>query len=171
MKAKMIYVKTRLYLGDMNETSYSDWEVFHGINDALRMVAEENAKVGGPLFRSKQTVTMSNNAGLLPEDFIKIIKCFDSTGAELLNIYDDVPLSGEFSISGTAISSATTPITMWYFSYPKDISGMDENIDIPESMLLPVAKIACECVKNENEMTLQIANLFYGTGKSEGTSK
>lgn len=164
MKANEIFTKARLYLEDMTKTRYSDWEVFSGINDALRLVAEENAKVNGPLFRKRANLNLSidTTSSELPGDFVKEIKAFDAEGAELLNVHNDEPFEGEFSVKGSSLFAADVFVTLWYFSYPPAVTKPDDEIDLPSSMAMPVAKIACECVKNSNDRAVEMSEFFYG---------
>lgn len=164
MKAMEIFSKTRLYLGDMSKTRYSDWEVFSGINDALRLVAEENAKVRGPFFRKRAKLSIGREkmSAELPEDFVREIKAFGKWDAELLNVQNDEPSFMEFSIKGTSLYAREHAVTLWYFSYPPTITKPDDEIDLPSSMAMPVAKIACECVKNSNDRAVEMSEFFYG---------
>ena len=45
MKAGSILIKTRHYLRDLQNAKFSDWEIYQGINDALRVFAEEAARM------------------------------------------------------------------------------------------------------------------------------
>lgn len=170
---------------DTAKRRYSDWEVFSGINDALRLVAEENAKTNGPLFRKRAALTLDadTESAELPEDFVREIKAFDEEGVELLNVHNDAPLPGEFSVKGVSLRAlATRPkksaalrprpkpsvsrvgdtVTLWYFSYPQAVKTPEDEIELPASMAVPVAKIACECVKNANDKAAETSAFFYG---------
>ena len=164
MKANEIFTKARLYLEDMTKTRYSDWEVFSGINDALRLVAEENAKIRGPLFRKRVDLSLdpATMSAELPEDFVKEIKAFDAESTELLNVHNDEPFEGEFSVKGSSLFAADGFVTLWYFSYPPTVTKPDDDIDLPSSMAMPVAKIACECIKNSNDRAVEMSEFFYG---------
>lgn len=164
MKAMEIFSKTRLYLGDMTKTRYSDWEVFSGINDALRLVAEENAKAGGPLFRKRTALSLDPESltSELPDDFVREIKAFGPEMEELLNVHNDAPLLGEFSVKGNSLVATDSPVTLWYFSYPPTLKATGDELDLPSSMAVPVAKIACECVKNSNDKAVEMSEFFYG---------
>jgi len=163
MQAKKITDKTRLYLGDMNKAKYSDWEIFNGINDALRVLADESAKNKGALFRDRETITISSlNAALLPERFISCIKAFDSSGAELFNVHNDDPAAGEFSINGINIMSGEASLVLWYFKYPDQISGFESEIDMPESMIVPIAKVAASSIKQDDTQMVNMARYALG---------
>ena len=163
MKANEIFVKTRLYLEDIAKARYSDWEVFSGINDALRLVAEENAKVGGPLFRKRINLSLAPDtmSAILPDDFVREIKAFDADGAELLNVHNDEPFGGEFSVKGASVFAADDFVTLWYFSYPPTVKTPNDEIDIPVSMAIPIAKIASACVQNHDDAAVEKTRFFY----------
>ena len=164
MKAIDLFAKTRLYLEDMTKTRYSDWEIFSAINDALRLVAEENAKVNGPLFRKRVLLITDDEsfAVELPEDFVKEIKAFDADDAELFNVHNDEPFAGEFTIRGDRLVAPDKTVVLWYFSYPEKIKNPSDKIDLPSSMVVPVAKIASQCAKSAHNAALESAQYFYG---------
>jgi len=45
MIANDVMYKVRLYIGDTDKSKMSDWEIINGINDALRLMAEESARL------------------------------------------------------------------------------------------------------------------------------
>ena len=60
MKAQKILAQVRLYVGDAAKAKFADWQVVRAINDALRVMAEENAKSAGLLFRRSAEVVADN---------------------------------------------------------------------------------------------------------------
>lgn len=169
MTAGEILLKTRLYLNDMNKTTYSDFQIIEGVNDAMRMLAEENARSRGPYFRKRISLSLTDGEVSLPDDFLKEVKGFDEDGTELFNVQHDMyagALSGEFGISGSKLMSGDSPVVLWYFAYPSDITGATSQIDLPLSFIVPIAKIAASVVVGSDENTVTLSQYFLGVSKA-----
>lgn len=164
MKANTVLIKTRHYLRDLQNVKFSDWEIYQGINDALRIFAEEAARMydGSGAFSAVAALTMGNDSTLLPENYIRIKRAYGSTGNELLRVITDTPGEGEFAIRGGSIMSGETAITLHYFCYPGKVDQPDDVIDLPDSMLIAVAKIASACVAGSDSVMIQVAQYFSG---------
>lgn len=165
MKANTVLIKTRHYLRDLQNAKFSDWEIYQGINDALRIFAEEAARMydGIGAFSSVAVLTMeSGDSALLPENYIRIKRAYGATGKELLRVITDTPGEGEFTIRGGSIMSGETAITLYYFCYPGKVDQPEDVIDLPDSMLIAVAKIAAACVAGSDSVMIQVAQYFSG---------
>ena len=165
MKANTVLIKTRHYLRDLQNVKFSDWEIYQGINDALRIFAEEAARMydGSGAFSAVAALTMgSGDNALLPENYIRIKRAYDSTGKELLRVITDTPGEGEFAIRGGSIMSGETSITLHYFSSPGKVDQPEDIIDLPDTMLIAVAKIAAACVSGSDSAMIQVAQYFNG---------
>ena len=165
MKANTVLIKTRHYLRDLQNAKFSDWEIYQGINDALRIFAEEAARMydGIGAFSSVAVLTMgSGDSALLPENYIRIKRAYGATGKELLRVITDTPGEGEFAIRGGSIMSGETAITLHYFCYPGKVDQPEDVIDLPDSMLIAVAKIAAACVAGSDSVMIQVAQYFSG---------
>lgn len=173
MKVNDIITKTRLYIGDTSKVMVSDWEIINGINDALRIFAEEAARLydGGGTFASTATVTIGpNDSALLPENYIRIKRAYGNTGKELLRVITDTPGEGEFSIRGDSIISGEPSVTLHYFGHPGKVDQSEDVIDLPDSMLMAVAKIAAACVVGSDSAMVQVAQYFSGKPMVDATA-
>lgn len=164
MKANTVLIKTRHYLQDLQSVKFSDWEIYQGISDALRIFAEEAARMhdGAGIFSSVISLTMSGDSALLPENYIRIKRAYGSTGKELLRVITDTPGEGEFAIRGGSIMSGEPTITLHYFSFPGKVDQPEDVIDLPDSMLIALAKISASCVVGSDTATIQVAQYFSG---------
>ena len=164
MKANTVLIKTRHYLRDLQSVKFSDWEIYQGISDALRIFAEEAARMhdGAGIFSSVISLTMSGDSALLPENYIRIKRAYGSTGKELLRVITDTPGEGEFAIRGGSIMSGEPTITLHYFSFPGKVDQPEDVIDLPDSMLIALAKISASCVVGSDTATIQVAQYFSG---------
>lgn len=164
MKANTVLIKTRHYLQDLQSVKFSDWEIYQGISDALRIFAEEAARIhdGAGIFSSVISLTMSGDSALLPENYIRIKRAYGSTGKELLRVITDTPGEGEFAIRGGSIMSGEPTITLHYFSFPGKVDQPEDVIDLPDSMLIALAKISASCVVGSDTATIQVAQYFSG---------
>lgn len=165
MKAGKVLVRTRLYLKDLQKAKYSDWEVYQGINDALRVLAEESAKVSDAEGAFSHTASLSmdgENSAVLPKDFIRPKRAFAPDGAELLHVFSDTPGEGEFSIRGGSLCSGEGSVSLSYYGYPAPVASAENDICLRGSMLMPLAKIAAACVAGADDAAVQAAQYFSG---------
>ena len=106
MKALKLMAQTRLYAEDAMKAKYTDWQVVRALNDALRVLAEENANANGRLFRGRALVEIKEGTGALPTDYLRVIRGVSvESGMELLHVHTDTPSTGEFAISGDTLYS------------------------------------------------------------------
>lgn len=166
MTANDIMYRIRLYVGDTDKKSLSDWEVLNSVNDALRLMAEESARLGGSMFRMKSNVTITAGSASLPAGYLQVIKAFNGTGGELLNVSTDIPDDGEFSVTGGSLSSGEATVELWYFGYPTVVSA-DSTINLPESMAVPLARVASLLLANKIEDAVTLAGYFMGNKKHQ----
>jgi hypothetical protein len=159
-----ILQQTRRYLKDIGKTQYADWEIYQGINDALRLFAEESARAydGGGLFSGSTTLTLTNGAVALPADYIKIKRAYAADGTELLRVFDHNPDMGEIAINGNSITSGETSLKLDYYNYSGTVSTETDTVNMPVSMLMPLAKIAAYCIAGGDSSSVQIAQYFSG---------
>lgn len=164
MTAGEIFVKTRLYLRDMGKTIFSDYEIYQGINDALRLFAEESARAydSEGLFRTSATLALIDGSVAIPPDFIKLIRAFNANGEELLHIFEGTPGEKEFAINKVNLTSGTPTVKLNYYCYPNTVSAAADTIYLPESMLMAVAKIAAYCVAGSEQAAIETSRYFNG---------
>lgn len=164
MTAGEVFIKVRNYLKDTGKDIFSDWEIYEGINDALRLFAEESAKAGDDkgYFSNTESLVLTNKKVALPTDFVRIKRAFDSSGKELLHIFDHEPNLGEVRILGNTLSSGESSLTLNYYCYPPTVSMYNDAIDLPSSMLLPFSKAAACCVSNTDQAAIMVAQYFNG---------
>lgn len=170
MTANDIMYRIRLYVGDTDKKSLSDWEVLSSVNDALRLMAEESARLGGSMFRMKSNVTITAGSASLPTGYLQVIKAFNGTGGELLNVSTDIPDDGEFSITGGSLSSGEATVELWYFGYPAAVVSADSTINLPESMAVPLARVASLLLANKIGDAVLMADYFSG-GKMDKSER
>ena len=163
MIANDVMYKVRLYIGDTDKSKMSDWEIINGINDALRLMAEESARLNGSLFRMNSDLTIINDSASLPSGYLSLIKAFDSDGIELFNVHTDIPEEGECSVSGGVLHSGEDSVELWYFGYPAAVVSADSTINLPESMAVPLARVASLLLANKVEEAVSMADYFIGT--------
>lgn len=171
MTANDIMYRIRLYVGDTDKKSLSDWEVLNSVNDALRLMAEESARLGGSMFRMKSNVTITAGSASLPAGYLQVIKAFNGTGGELLNVSTDIPDDGEFSVTGGSLSSGEATVELWYFGYPAAVVSADSTINLPESMAVPLARVASLLLANKIEDAVTLAGYFMGNKKHAESPK
>lgn len=162
MIANDIMTKVRLYASDAGKSKISDFEIINAINDALRLMAEESARLGGALFRVQETIMTLQGDAPLPVGYLEVIKAFDSTHKELFNVHTDTPKESEFGIKGATLYCGNTSLELWYFGYPANVDDADSVIDLPASYSAPLAKVAMALISNNLEDAVAIADYFMG---------
>ena len=170
MIANDVMYKVRLYIGDTYKSKMSDWEIINGINDALRLMAEESARLSGSLFRMNSDLTVTNGEVGLPVGYLSLIKAFDGSGIELLNVYTDDPEAGEFGVYGSTLRSGESAVELWYFGYPAAVVSADSTINLPESMVVPLARVASLLLANKIGDAVLMADYFSG-GKMDKSER
>lgn len=162
MKAQKLMAQTRLYAGDAMKAKYSDWQVVRAVNDALRVLAEENANAMGRLFRGRAEVEMIDGVGSLPEDYLRVIRGVSGeSGAELLHVHTNAPSAGEFSIRGDELYSGETgKVELWYFSNPGQIIDGDSDVPVPDRYATAVAKAAAALLAGADGGAITVADYF-----------
>ena len=171
MIANDVMYKVRLYIGDTYKSKMSDWEIINGINDALRLMAEESARLSGSLFRMNSDLTVTNGEAGLPVGYLSLIKAFDGSGIELLNVYTDDPEAGEFGVYGGTLHSGESTVELWYFGYPSSVISASSTIDLPESYSAPLARITTALLLNKIEDAVTLAGYFMGNKKHAESPK
>jgi hypothetical protein len=163
VEAGKIIIKTRLLLHDLQKKTYSDWELFQQLNDAARLFAEECARVSdeGGAFTDSATLTIASDAAMLPEYFIKASRAFGANG-ELLRVFKDTPAAGEYAVRGATLLSGETTVKLKYYRYPDPVSDFDDEIAIPDSMMLPLAKMTAALAAGSDSAAVTAAQYFSG---------
>ncbi len=162
MKAQELMAQTRLYAEDAAKAKFSDWQVIRAINDALRVMAEENANSMGRLFRGRAEIEITDGVGELPEDYLRVIRGASGTsGQELLHVHTDEPSAGEFSISGDAIySGEEESVILWYFSNPGQIEDENSDVSVPDRYATATAKAAASMLVGSDSNAIAAADYF-----------
>ena len=168
MLTRDVAFRTRLYAKDANKAKWSDYEVYSAINDAVRVVAQEDIRAGnGDDFRTKRVITVTNGRAELPTGFLSEIRAFDSEGVELLNVHSDVPLETEreYSVRGTYLYAGTSPIELWYFALPPFVAADSDELAMRDKWFVPVAKAAAALLMGQDAGSVSMAR--YCTDQAE----
>ena len=162
MKALKLMAQTRLYAEDAMKAKYADWQVVRALNDALRVLAEENANANGRLFRRRARVEITEGVGTLPTDYLRVIRGVSAeSGTELLHVHTDTPSAGEFAISGdTLYSGETHGVELWYFFNPGQIADGESEVPVPDRYTIATAKAAAALLVGGDANAIRIADYF-----------
>lgn len=162
MKALKLMAQTRLYAEDAMKAKYTDWQVVRALNDALRVLAEENANANGRLFRGRALVEIKEGTGALPADYLRVIRGVSvESGKELLHVHTDTPSAGEFAISGdTLYSGETHGVELWYFFNPGQIADGESEVPVPDRYTIATAKAAAALLVDGDANAIRIADYF-----------
>lgn len=159
MKAQKILAQVRLYVGDAAKAKFADWQVVRAANDALRVMAEENAKSAGLLFRRSADVVLEAESGVLPSDFLNVIRGF-AEGRELLQVHGDSPGAGEYAIRGDVLCSGEPQVTLWYFAQPPEVTDGESEIEVPERYATAIARAAAALLAGGEGGAVSVVDYF-----------
>lgn len=166
MKAGKVLMRTRLYAHDMQMSRFSDFEVYAAINDALRVLAQEVVRTtaGTDFRRACALDTSVASAALLPEGFLKEIRAFDGVdGNELLQVHNDAPGDGEYSVKDGALRSGCASVTLYYYGLPAEVFSSEEVLlGVSETMVQAVAKMAASLLTGVDSGAVAAAQYFTG---------
>ncbi|MDO5116365.1 MAG: hypothetical protein Q4D58_09745 [Synergistaceae bacterium] len=173
MKAGDVMTRTRLYARDMQGERFSDFEVFAAINDAVRLLAEEELRVfsGADFRRSCDLDTATAGYALLPEGFLREIRAFDGVdGNELLRVHSDEPGDGEYAIREGVLHSGCDKVTLCYYGLPAEVRAPDDDLRLSEKTLPAVAKMAAAMLSGGDAAAVQTALYFTGQSAEAASS-
>lgn len=173
MKTVEVAFRARMYANDVQKSRYSDYEVYAAINDAVRIIAREDihsAHHGISFRRRKEIKGVTPRGGAaLPEGYIDSIHAFDADGVELLRVYSDIPKNREYAVRGGAIFSPSAEIELYYYGLPPRVARDEDELDLPEFMMTPVAKTAAALLTGADSSALSAAQYFIGNPSSSST--
>lgn len=172
MKAGRILARARLYAGDMQGARYSDYEVYAAINDAVRVLAQEQMRTaaGTDFRRACELDTSTAGYALLPEGFLKEVRAFDGTdGNELLQVHTDDPGDGEYAVGGGVLHSGCSSVTLCYYGLPAEVRAPEDDLRISESMFQAVARTAATLLGGGSD-SVRAAQYFTGQSASPSSN-
>lgn len=167
MRGQEIAIQTRLAAGDTTKTKYSDWEVYEAINRAVRVIAEYDKNT---MFRKRVTLTLSNGAVLLPDDYVSVRRIFSSMGKELLRTWNRALASEGYYIDGGSLYSSEGIVSMSYDYCPAPITGPSSAIDMPAQLVRPLAVFAGAMLTGDSAALAQGYSFFTGSTGGYGDS-
>lgn len=152
IKQRDLYTQTRLAAGDLGKRAYSDFEIKAAADAAINMFEEACVKNFSDVLIRTAVIALAGGAGKLPEGFLGIERASTE----------------EFSIRGgdiyCDIDAEEVEIT-----YHKSPGRSETEIDLPQNILFPLARLAANVLKEEFEAAVERANALALNTKSRAT--
>lgn len=114
-------IKVRLRLGDMQKVAHSDFELLNAMNDAWMMLWMALAARYSTIPKKTATLTSVDGQAPLPDDFYLLAE----------DVTADVKVDGLDIVGG-----GDGDVELVYYSLPPEITGMSDDINIPNAVLL-----------------------------------
>ena len=153
---KQIVGSMRFALKDMQGVEISDFELVEAINQAAWLlysrISEQFVSVG---LKKKTLIVDESGEAALPTDFLKVhqVGMSDEGVAEPTTYYINY---GKYRISGETFYAPEGAYGFEYYYVPARVSSLNDFLDVPQSMLVYVAKIAVAMLQNDLASAEQI---------------
>jgi len=153
----------RYALSDMQGTRYSDFDVLEGLNQAAQLLYVRMAAraVKAAVKKVVFTIADGDMAAALPENFHSVRRV-SRDGWELAPSAAPPDSSG-YRISGGEFQGTPGVYGLEYYGLPAEVSGMDEELDIPPAAAPWLVKIAVALMTGDTAAAAQAAEGCCGT--------
>ena len=163
--ASQICLMARLSAGDDGHTTYSDYAVMTARQSSLDLLVTSCDECFSPLLVKSAELELPDGRATLPEDFRSVVSVLGSCGAPLESNYETGPFRGEFRFENGEIVSPESPLTLTYRYRPARLTAIDEEIDAPETLLLPLARMTASLLKGDFETAQAVSDRTAQTSK------
>lgn len=165
--ASEICLPVRYNVGDAGHTVYSDYEVLTALQSSLDLLACSCDMFFSPLLVKSAKLELTDGRAALPEDFRSVVSVLGPRGAALESNYETGPFRGEFRFENSEIVSPQSPVTLTYRYRPARLTAIDDEIDAPETLLLPLARMTTSLLKGDFETAQAVSDRTAQTGKAQ----
>lgn len=163
--ASRICQMARLGVGDAGHTAYSDYEVMTALQSSLDLLTTSCDEYFSPLLVKSAELELADGRAALPEDFRSVVSVLGPRGAALESNYETGPFRGEFRFENSEIVSPESSVTLTYRYRPARLATIDDEIDAPETLLLPLARMTAALLKGDFEAAQAVSDRTAQTGK------
>lgn len=167
ISASQICLLARYNVGDAGHTTYSDYELLSALQSALDLLATSCDEYFSPLLVKSAALELTDERAGLPEDFRSVISVRNVRGALLESNYETGPFTGEYRFENREIVSPESPVTLTYRYRPARLTAIDDEIDAPETLLLPLARMTASLLKGDFETAQAVSDRTAQTSKAQ----
>lgn len=141
MKAGGLMTRTRLRLGDMQGTRYSDYELLAAVGNAAKMLWIALAEHYSSIPRKSVALKLRNGFAPLPGDF-----------------YTLVGISGGARIEGMRVRGDGETVELTYNGVPKPLVDENSDVELPHSLTLDAVEVTAAILTGNIEGAAELAN-------------
>lgn len=156
----------RYKLRDIDETRYSDYDIYNALNEALRYISSSQALTNSDFLEKMRIYDASNISSdysfalegvKLPEDYLTLVGITRLDGRKLKPTETtNIPTDIEYKITNDRVYTGASAFVI---SYKKSIPSVDsdtDDIDLPLFCLDAIVKTTCLVLENaETDILMQ----------------
>lgn len=158
-----LVLQVRGYVGDYAKVNYSDFQIIDALNSTVRLLAQMCSSRKDPLFRKMIKITVDDGQFILPDNFIALVRGYDSDGGELFVLSELAPVAEkEVLIHGNSGYSGEEEVTLVYDSIPDVIMDIDDSVEIPNIWSFPLSRAAGYFLSGNIDGASTVLNPFIG---------
>ena len=165
LTALNICQKARLVVGDAGHTAFSDYECLTALQTALDLFVTSCDEFFSPALVKSVELELEDDAVDLPDDFRSVISVRDALGGLLESNYETGPFTGEYRFENAKIISPESPVTLTYRYRPPRLTELEDEIDVPESFELPLARITAALLQGDFTQAQGVSDQAAQTSK------
>lgn len=164
--ASEICLPVRYNVGDAGHTVYSDYEVLTALQSSLDLLACSCDMFFSPLLVKSAKLELTDGRAALPEDFRSVISVV-SGGSRLVSNYETGPFAGEYRFENDELVSPQSPVVLTYRYGLRRLRGIDDELDVPETLVLPLARMTAALLKGDFQAAQAVSDEAARAGKAQ----
>jgi len=157
MTVEELLTQVRYQINDTDKVEYTDTELIGYVNDGLDFISKELIRLSSPVLLKYTTLSLTDGAADLPNDFVREEGVLDSQG-NLLKSYPPIKPVDQYGykIIGSKLYSNNTSVDLFYYAFYPKVSALTDTIPIPDYMVQLLKEIVIFLALNRNEFSLNV---------------
>ena len=147
----------RYALRDMQGVKYSDYELIESINQATTLLYSRLSERYVQAVMKKQIIVVGSDGSMsLPTDFVRIHQVGMGDDGEAIPTSTLPAVEGTYRIIGDTIYAAPGAYSLEYYYVPKRVSGLGDELDVPQSMSPYIEQVSLALFGNNLDKAEQV---------------
>ena len=153
-----LVAELRYELGDMNGVNISDYELIQPVNKAVRLLyGTLSDRYVYTAVKRKPITIGEENSYRLPPDFVRVHQVIADGEYLLKPSSRNIKSKASYRIIDGELYAEEGTYTLEYYYIPAKISGLEDKLDVPESMRVWVEQIALALYKKDGVTASEVA--------------
>jgi len=144
MNTRELAAFIRMMGGDAQKLNIGDDMIVYAVNYAASELFDALALAFSSVTKKRDTITITDGEGNLPDDFRTLVRVEDSSGNELFK-------GDSWDLEGETVMSDLDEVTVVYHRSPVKISSLGDTLDVPDMFFNDVADIAGAILKGDRQ--------------------